>query len=234
MAAVLACGPEAVLSHESAAALWGLRDRERAIELSVPRARRATVFTVHRRRPEVLADATTRDRIPVTSPLRALVDLAVGARSPDIERLVNQADKLDLIDPETLRGALVDMREPGVPALRKILDTATFVLTDTELERLFVPIARRAGLPKPRTQRYLGDARVDFHWRELDLVVETDGLRYHRTPAQQARDIERDNEHRACSRVPVRFTHDQVKHRPHYVEQTLVAIVRTLGKRGDH
>ena len=234
MAAVLACGREAVLSHESAAALWGLRDRERGIELSVPRARRGSVFTVHRRCPEALADATTHDRIPVTGSVRTLVDLAARSGPADAERLINQADKLDLIDPETLRRALDGRCEPGVPALRAVLDQATFVLTDTELERLFVPIARRAGLSKPVPQHYLGEARVDFYWPELNLVVETDGLRYHRTPTQQARDIERDNEHRARGRTPVRFTHDQVRHRSRYVERTLAAIVRMIRSRGDH
>lgn len=236
MAAVLACGPGAVLSHESAAALLGLRDRESQIEVSVPRQNRCRrkQVRVHQRGPEALTDAGTCHRIPVTSPVRTLVDLAAGSGRADVERLINQADKLDLIDPDSLRGALGTLRpQPGVAALCEVLDEATFVLTETELERLFVPLARRAGLPKPQTQRQLEAGRVDFHWPELGLVVETDGLRYHRTPTQQARDIERDNAHRAAGLVPVRFTHGQVRHRPRYVERTLAAIARNVTRRGD-
>jgi very-short-patch-repair endonuclease len=232
MAAVLACGSGALLSHESAAALLGLRDRERGqIHVSIPRDRnvRTPGITVHRRRPGALADATAIDRIPVTSPLQTLVDLGVEAEPRDVETLINQADKLDLIDPESLCTGLDTRKgEPGVPALRSVLDRATFVLTDSELERRFLPLARRAGLSRPRTQVALNGFRVDFHWPELGLVVETDGLRYHRTAAQQGRDAVRDNALRAAGLTPVRFTHAQVRYEPNYVERTLAAIVRTL------
>ena len=230
MAAALACGDGAVLSHDSAACLWGLQKRERAqFHVSIPRTRNArpTGITVHRRHPEALADATTRNRIAVTSPVRTLVDLATRAERPKAEALVNQADQLDLIDPETLRGALDDLNgEPGAPLLREVLDHATFTVTDSELERLFLPIVRRVGLPKPATRRWLNGHRVDFFWPELGLVVETDGLRYHRTATQQARDMVRDNAHRAAGIVPVRFTHAQVRYEPGYVEEILVAVTR--------
>jgi very-short-patch-repair endonuclease len=232
MAAVLACGPGAVLSHESAAALFRLRKGDGgSISASVParNRHRPAGIRVHRRRPEVLADATTRDGIPVTSPLRTLVDLAAGAGRGDLEALVNEADKIDLIDPETLRARLDDVPTgPGVRALRTLLDTATFTLTDSELERRFLPIARRAGLPKPETQQRVNGFRVDFYWPDLGLVVETDGLRYHRTPAQQARDRRRDNAHLSAGLTPVRFTHAQVRYEPAEVERTLGAVVAAL------
>jgi very-short-patch-repair endonuclease len=69
---------------------------------------------------------------------------------------------------------------------------------------------------------------VDFLWRELGLVVETDGLRYHRTPAQQTRDRLRDQAHQAAGDTPVRFTHSQIRYEPERVERTLARIVRTL------
>ena len=163
--------------------------------------------------------------------MRTLVDLAARADRAEIEALVNQADKLDLIDPETLRAQVDKLPpQPGVPALRDVLDSATFTLTDSELERRFLPIAQRAGLPKPLTRQHLNGYRVDFFWPALGLVVETDGLRYHRTPSQQARDAERDNAHRAAGLTPVRFTHAHVRHRPNYVERTLTAIVEKLSR----
>jgi very-short-patch-repair endonuclease len=112
----------------------------------------------------------------------------------------------------------------GAAALRNLLDRRTFVLTHSELERRFLPIARRAGLPKPQTQRWLNDSRVDFYWPELNLVVETDGLRYHRTPAQQAVDRRRDQELAAAGLTPLRFTHEQIAHEAERVESVLARV----------
>jgi very-short-patch-repair endonuclease len=106
-------------------------------------------------------------------------------------------------------------------------------MTDTELERRFLPIARRAGLPLPLTQVYVNGFRVDFYWPELGLVVETDGLRYHRTPAQQAEDSRRDQTHAAAGLVPLRFTRAQVRFEPGHVEEVLTAVARRLRPRPD-
>jgi very-short-patch-repair endonuclease len=227
MAAVLACGPDAVLSHESAAVLWGIRRGEPStVEVAVPRraARCAPGCTVHRR---ALApgDITERHGIPVTTPTRSLLDLARRLGPRELEAAVNQADKLDLVDPEALRSALDAMKgRQGVRALRTLLDRRTFTLTDSELERRFLRIVRKAGLPKPRTQARVNGFRVDFYWPDLKLVVETDGLRYHRTPAQQANDRRRDQAHAAAGLTPLRFTHAQVAFEPPYVLRTLKAV----------
>ena len=117
---------------------------------------------------------------------------------------------------------------PGAPKLRALLDRPTFILTDSRLERLFNPLARRAGLSKPLTQQFLNGFRVDFYWPDLGLVVETDGLRYHRTPVEQARDRLRDQVHTASGLTPLRFTHAQVHYEPGYVEATLAAVARRL------
>jgi very-short-patch-repair endonuclease len=142
---------------------------------------------------------------------------------------VNRADKVDLIDPESLRAALQPLKgEPRVPLLREVLDRGTFTLTDSELERFFLSIARRVGLPKPMTRHWVNGHRVDFFRPELGLVVETDGLRYHRTATQQARDTVRDSAHRAAGLVPVRFTHAQVRYEPEYMERIVVAVTRRI------
>ncbi|HEX3240028.1 MAG TPA: DUF559 domain-containing protein [Solirubrobacterales bacterium] len=131
---------------------------------------------------------------------------ALGRR--DLERTVNEADKLDVIDAEALREALDERQgEAGVRPLRTLLDRETFVLTDEELERLFRPIALGAGLPLPKTKEMVNGFEVDFYWPDLKLVVETDGRRYHRTPLAQARDIERDQTHTASGLTPLRFAH---------------------------
>ena len=232
MAAVLACGPHAALSHLSAAALWGLRDagsREIHVSMPAPADRRRPGIRVHRR--AGLAP-TIRDRIPVTDPVATIVDIAPLLSRGDLEAAINEADRLDLTHPDTLRTALEDMSpRPGVALARAVLDRRTFTLTDSQLERLLLPIARRAGLPPPLTQVYVNGFRVDFCWPGLGLVIETDGLRTHRTPAQQAKDRVRDQTHTASGLIPLRFTHAQVRFEADYVERVLAAVVRRLAGR---
>jgi hypothetical protein len=230
MGAVLACTPDAVLSHLSAAALWGIRkERGREIHVSAPQrsGHRQPGIVAHRRTALLPRDITRRNGIPVTTPIRTLIDLATCLPEGPLEAAINEADKLDLVDPSKLRRALDACKgQRGVGALRAILDRSTFVLTDSELERRFLPIAARAGLPPPQTQQVVNGFRVDFFWPELGLVVETDGLRYHRTPQQQSRDHHRDQTHVASGLTPLRFTHWQVRYDPAHVRRTLSAVVR--------
>jgi very-short-patch-repair endonuclease/predicted transcriptional regulator of viral defense system len=233
MAAVLACGPQAVLSHESAAALWEIRAREgRVVEVSIPAhaSRTRPGVRVHRREFPA-AHVTAAHGIAVTSPAVTLVDLAWRLPARQVEAAVNEADKRDLIAPDALRAVLDEMGPArGVRALRLLLDRRTFALTDSELERRFLVLARRAGLPTPETGARLNGFKVDFLWPQLGLVVETDGLRYHRTPAQQARDRERDQAHTAVGLTTLRFTHAQVAYEDSRVEATLRAVARRLGR----
>jgi very-short-patch-repair endonuclease len=191
--------------------------------------RKGPGIRVHRRGCLTPADRGARHGIPVTSAIRTLVDIASQLTSAQLERAVNEADKLDLVDPERLRAALEEMRgQPGSAALRRLLDRRTFVLTDSELERFFLPIVRSAGLPMPQTGVYVHGFEVDFFWPELALVVETDGLRYHRTPAEQARDRLRDQTHTAAGLTPLRFTHAQIRFEPDHVRSVLGRVVERL------
>jgi very-short-patch-repair endonuclease/predicted transcriptional regulator of viral defense system len=229
MAAVLSCGPQAVLSHESAAALWSIRrSRSSRIDVSLPsdtgrRARRGIVL--HRRPTLRELDATRHYGIPVTTPICTLIDLATCLEGDPLEAAVNEADKLGLTHPEKLRSALTQLvRRPGVRRLREVLDRHTFVLTDSELERCFLPLARAAGLDTPQTGVEVNGFKVDFYWPDLGLVVETDGLRYHRTPTQQAKDRLRDQTHTAKGLTPLRFTHGQVRFERERVIATLAEV----------
>ena len=135
---------------------------------------------------------------------------------------MNEADKHDLIDPETLRSELNDFAgEPGVKRLRTLLDRHTFRLSDSDLEILFRPIASAAGMPQPQTKAWVNGYEVNFFWPDLELVVETDGLRYHRTPSEQTHDRQRDQTHVASGLTTLRFTHWQVKYEPAYVRRIL-------------
>jgi len=225
MAAVLACGEGAVLSHRSAAALWGIgAERRGQIEVSVrrrSRARRAGIRV--RSRPSLPArDVTTLAGIPVTTPTRTLIDLATEQPPRRLERAVNEADKRDLIDPDSLRAALDGYSgEPGVRPLRALLDRHTFRLSDDELEVLFRPIAADAGLPPPLTKQHVNGFEVDFFWPDLGLVVETDGWRYHRTASAQSRDALRDQTHTAAGMTTLRFSHHQITYEPAHVRRIL-------------
>jgi predicted transcriptional regulator of viral defense system len=133
IAAVLSCGAEAVLSHESAGELWGIRGRRLGpVEVTLPRSDRTRPgVRVHRRVIEP-HERTRRHAIPVTSPVRTLVDLAHRLDPHALERAVNEADRLDLVDPDRLRTALEALgARRGVAGLRALLDRRTFTLTDS-------------------------------------------------------------------------------------------------------
>lgn len=232
MAAVLACGSDAVLSHGSAVALWGFgKERPGLIDVS------AVAFSRHRhqglvahRRSLSGRDRTEHEGIPVASVIRTLVDRAAVLDRAGIEREVSEADKLRLVTPPALRRALGDYRgQRGVARLREALDRRTFRLTDSDLERVFLPIVRQLGLPLPLTQQRVNDFKVDFFWPAVKLVVETDGLTYHRTPAQQAKDLVREQVHMAAGYSPLRFTDEQVRYEPDHVRRTLREVARRLG-----
>jgi very-short-patch-repair endonuclease len=226
MAAVLACGDGTILSHSSAAALWRIGiERRNVIELSLPSPfqKRHRDLQIHRRPSlNIERDVTREYGIPVTTPIQTLIDMTIRLDRPDIERMINEADKYNLAHPPGIRRAL-DQRagEPGVARLRQILDRRTFRLTKEELERRFLPLAAKAGLPVPLTGQWVNEFEVDFYWPDLGLVVETDGLRYHRTPAAQARDRLRDQAHTAAGLTQLRFTHEQVRYEPEYVARIL-------------
>jgi very-short-patch-repair endonuclease/predicted transcriptional regulator of viral defense system len=235
MAAVLAGGNAAALSHLSAAALWGIgKEKPGRIDVSVRRRcalRRPGIC--FRGRPSLPArDICLHDGIPVTKPARTLVDMASELGHRIVERAVNDADKRDLIDPETLRAALDDFAgEPGVLLLRRLLDKLTFRLSDSELEVRFRPLARRAGLRDPLSKQFVNGFEVDFFWPELGLVVETDGLRYHRTPSSQARDARRDRAHVIAGMTPLRFTHYEVRYEPRQVRSALAKTTAMIHRR---
>ncbi len=145
MAAILACGADAVISHSSAAALWRIGPEKRAlVELSLPSLSRRCRpgLQIHQRPSLQRRDVTTEYGIPVTTPIQTLIDMSLRLDRLGVERMINEADKYNLVHPPQLRRAL-DGRagEPGVAKLRHILDRRTFRLTKEELERRFLPLA---------------------------------------------------------------------------------------------
>lgn len=237
MAAVLACGSRALLSHRSAAALWGIRRaRGEEIEVVVPTElrRRRPGIRVHRRRDHEAPGRCFVADIPVTHPVATLVDLATCVPSGQLEAAINEADHRGLINPEQLLAAIDRLpRRVGVGPLRALLEAPTVALTSTQLERRFLPLAREAGLSVPQTQVWLDGHRVDFFWPDLGLVVEADSLRYHRTPFKQAHDKRRDNAHAGSGLTTLRFSDGQIRHEPGYVRKALARTARNLERKRD-
>jgi len=235
MAAVLAGGKGAALSHRSAARLWGFgTEMPGRIDVSVRRRcglRRPGIQL--RSRPSLSAqEIVVRDDIPVTTPVRTLIDLATELEPIPLERAVNDADKRALVDPETLREVLMRFRgEPGIRPLRHLLDKLFFQLSDSDLEVYFRRIVKNAKLAMPVSKQRVNRFEVDFFWPRLGLVVETDGLRYHRTPSAQTRDARRDRAHVMAGMTPLRFTHYEVRYEPTRVRAALIQTIDLLENR---
>jgi very-short-patch-repair endonuclease len=227
MAAVLLCGAGALISHRTALEGWGICKQQPSggqIHVSVPASRRPAGerIRVHRAAHLPASDRRRRNGVPITSPIRTLIDVATDLTPGELDQAISQADNLGLASPLSLRRAVEARRgQRGVEPIRALLERADFRLTDSELERRFLRLVESTGLPAPLTQQRVNGYRVDFYWPELGLVVETDGLRYHRTPDQQSKDRVRDQRHTAAGLVALRFTHFQVAFESDQVESIL-------------
>jgi very-short-patch-repair endonuclease len=232
IAAVLACGDTAALSHDSGGELWEIRPR-------IPGPLHVSVLRGHPRRPGIKAhrrtrmETTTRKGIVVTTPACTIVDLAPRLSDARLERCINEAVNRNLANPEELRDDAAAMPwRFGARRVVTLLDRDTFVATETMLEQRFLRIVRKAGLPLPATQVWLPGGRVDFCWPDLKLVVEADSLRFHRTAAQQRTDIVRDQLNFVDREIhTLRFTHWQIFREPEYVTRILTAAIRRLAAR---
>jgi very-short-patch-repair endonuclease len=234
VAALLACGRGSALSHGSAMAYHGIGSEEHGLEVSVPPGRqpRCPRITVHRRRNLQPHHIREEGPIRVTNPALAMIDFAAKHTRDEVEEAVNAAEWNKVISAETLRHALEHYRGwNGVSLVREILDRRTFRLTQSRLERLFIPIAVRAGLGMPQSQQWVNGYRVDFYWPDLGLVVETDGGEWHASAAQQTVDRRRDQAHAAAGLTTLRFTHAQTRYDADHVEQILRAVVARLSSR---
>jgi hypothetical protein len=234
MAALLATGEGAVLSHVSAATLWELRPTGAAsIHVTVPtyagRARRAGVV-VHRSRTLGAADLDRRDGIALTSVARTLVDLAGMLAPGPLERAVERSLELRLFDLARVRAA-IDARPTsrGAGALARVVaavhDEPT--LTRSELEALMRDLCAAHGIEPPAVNARVEGYEVDFLWRSQRLIVETDGHASHGTRMAFERDRARDARLTMLGYRVVRFTHRQLVREPDVVVATLLALLAT-------
>jgi very-short-patch-repair endonuclease len=200
MAAVLACGPGALVSHRSAASLWGLLPPggdDAAVDLTVACSsrRERPGLRVHRTRWLPARDATERHGVPVTTPERTLFDLAHILRPRELERALAQGEREGLVERKALRAVVRQRsRSAGVPLLRALLerDDAPPAFTRSEAEERLLALVRRAQLGAPATNVHVEGVEVDFYWRAQRLVVEVDGYAFHGGARRFERDRRRD------------------------------------------
>jgi hypothetical protein len=220
LAAVLACGPEAVLSHRSAAALWTLRPTGSGrIEVSAPRTARGRAgLTLHRPRRLDSDERTVSQGVPVTTVSRTVTDLAdvVGPRV--LRKVLEQAEFLRLdASPVPIPG------RRGTDRLTRALAAhgPLVQMTRSELEDRFLALCREAGLPTPLANTVVGGMEVDFCWPDHHVIVETDGWRFHGTRTAFERDRRRTTRLQLAGWIVVRFTYDDVVRHPGYVVASL-------------
>jgi very-short-patch-repair endonuclease len=191
MAAVLWAGDGAVISHATAARLWGIDGaRERKVELWLPSARnpRHQLIEVHRGPRIDGLDLARRGPIPVTTPVRTLIDLSPRMEDDRLLAAVESAFRTKLCTPERL-GARVEMLRtsgrPGAGRLAEILSARSGPALESMLEAKVWRLVQRTGLPLPHRQFWVslpgGRYRLDFAWPEQKVGLECDGWEHHGT-----------------------------------------------------
>jgi very-short-patch-repair endonuclease len=227
MAAVLACGPGAALSHAAAAALWDLRRSDATtIDVSVPgRAGRMKRAGLRIHRPRTLGpnEVTTRHGIPTTTPARTILDLA-ALKHTRLERLLDQAEILELTDYPALDA--IARAHPGHRGATKLRATiaryeAGATLKRSDLERLFLTLCEKHGLPTPKVNHSPAGKEVDFLFADHRLIVEADSWRFHKTRQAFERDRARDAMHLRAGYRTLRVTDRQLEHAAREVAATV-------------
>jgi Transcriptional regulator, AbiEi antitoxin len=231
LAAVLACGPGALLSGLAAAFLLGLlRGRAPPPEVTAPTQRRIEGVKTRRARRGEARDATTWRGIPVTTVPRTLVDLASSLSFDDLARACHEAGVKHRITPRQVDTVLARRpTTPGSKKLRRILHGEAHV-TLSALERRFLQRLKAAGLPLPVTNRPAGGRRVDCRWPEHRLTVELDSYRYHSSRHAWEQDRRREREARRRGDEFRRYTYGDVYDDPGPMMGELLALV-PLGSR---
>jgi very-short-patch-repair endonuclease len=229
MAAVLAGGSEAVLSHAAAAALWDLRPSAAVlIDITVPGSggrRKRRGLRIHRAR-DLSGQTTTHDGIPVTTPARTILDLAAILQRRPLERLLDQAENTRITDVASLVAlARAHPSHRGASRLTAALTSHTpgTTLTRSDLEERFLELCRAHGLPRPAVNARVTGPEVDFAFAEQRVLVETDSWTWHRSREAFERDRERDAVHTRAGYRTLRFTHRQLTTMPEAVAATLRA-----------
>jgi very-short-patch-repair endonuclease len=169
---------------------------------------------IHRTRQLLPRDVRIRERLPVTSPARTLLDRAGTLTTRELERELDEALTVLKIVRVPQVQAVLDRAHgrPGAALLRRLLHNRTHeTVTREEAERLFLGMIREAGLPEPETQVWLEGFSVDFLWRAQRVIFEIDGYTFHTSRSAFDRDRRKDLVMKAAGWDPNRVSRDQVK-----------------------
>jgi very-short-patch-repair endonuclease/predicted transcriptional regulator of viral defense system len=214
MAAVLACGDGAVLSHRSAAALWGFVSSWRVpTDVTVRTDRRHPGVRVHRSRTLGREETTMHFGIPVTTPARTILDLADVFDDAALARAVNEARLLRRLDLEDLARLLERSSGRATTRLRPFVERVG-APTRSVFEDAFLHFVERHALPRPEVNQTAAGHEVDMLWREQRLIVELDGLAYHAGDEAFEVDRERDATLVAAGYSVLRLTWRRLTHHP--------------------
>lgn len=220
LAAVLACGDGAVLSHRSAAALWGLmRPRWSPVDVTSDHGRAGNRMGIRLHRSPLRDDERAVEAgIPVTSVARTLLDLAEALDEEQLRRAFEEADRLKLLKlPKLERVCARAGRRKGLRPIRHLLAEARSPTeTPSPLEDRFAKFCRThlADLPEPLTNVLILDHEIDAYWPTHRLIVEMDSWKFHGHRAAFERDRERDAARLAAGYRVIRLTHRQLKSEP--------------------
>jgi hypothetical protein len=224
-AALLASGPGALLSHASAAALWGIFERWREpFEVTVPTGRRRTGIRIHRAT-LTRSDIRRHLGIRVTSPARTVFDIAPRLTDKALTRAVNELRIQRLIKLDQLAD-LVDRlpRHPGARRVKPLIETPRGP-TRSEFEDAFAVFTERFGLPQPELNARVAGYEVDALFRAQRVIVELDGYQFHGTRQAFERDRERDAATLAAGFVTVRITWERLTEAAEKEADRLSAII---------
>ena len=236
MAAVLACGPGAVLSHRSAAYLWGLVDSwEEPIDVTAPnrRGRSPDGVAAHRDGSLQPIDMTTLYGIPCTTVVRTILDFAAVEPDWKVRKAVAQGEVLQILDKAKLRALLKrSRRRRGVARLRLILDSIHPLTrrTRSELERLFLDMCAKRSVPEPEVNVWLAAPdgkryQADFIWREQALIVEADSRRFHDTDSAFVSDRKRRQQLELAGWRVSQCTWEEVEQEPRRLALTVAGLL---------
>lgn len=230
MAAVLASGPQAVLSHGSALTLWGVWKRwDRPFHTTTPDDRRPKGIRVHRTNNLDPRDVTRHQRIPVTTLARTLLDMAPAMPPKSINRAVNNGRLEHGLYLDDLKDIIRrHPRHPGAKKLKQVLGIATKRPTRSDFERSFPAFCRRYRLPKPEMNFPLGKHELDAFFPDHGVIVELDSWIFHSSRTSFERDRDKDADTLAEGLVTVRITDERYEKAP---EQEALRLHRILARR---
>ena len=217
MAAVLAYGPNTVLSHRAGGAHWQIVQPTGVCEVTIATPRRSRPGVRVHRAALPADEITVHEGIPITTVPRTLFDLAAVLPERQLERAINEAEVLHLWDELSLDHLLRRYpRHKGSKAVRTALHRRRqgSTATKSELEEMFLALTDEAGMPRPEVNVLVEGFEVDAVWRDVRLVVELDGRDTHGTAAAFEHDRARDRALQVAGWRPVRITYRQVRDAP--------------------